>query len=197
MNSEDQKTSGYIGDSAVIDKLFRRDENGLKEASKAYEKGLLHFSSRFLKDERDREEALSDTYLRLWNSIPPTRPHSLKAYLYTLTRRSCIDLLRKKAKEERVCADFSESLEELSEVLPDTKDTEDEVMARELGRAISAFLKKQDARDRRIFLKRYFEACPVKETAEELGVSTSTVEKALKRLRMSLKDYLESEGYGL
>ena len=32
-------------------------------------------------DSRDVEECVSDTWLRVWNSIPPDRPDSLKAYV--------------------------------------------------------------------------------------------------------------------
>lgn len=41
-----------------------------------------------LNDTSDSEESVNDTWLAAWDSIPPTLPQSLRAYLGTLTRRT-------------------------------------------------------------------------------------------------------------
>ena len=67
-------------------------------------------------------------------------------------------------------------------------------MARELARSINGFLEGLNARSREIFLRRYYGSEKVKEMAAAMALSTSTVEKELKALRLDLKKKLESEG---
>ena len=191
MNSE------YIGDSRVVERLFQRDESGLREVESRYKKQLTAFSARFLSDTRDQEEAVNDAFMKLWNSIPPERPKSLPAYLLTLQRRASIDILRRKNRQKEVPGELLGSLSELEEILPDRKTTEDEVFSRELGRCISTFLRKQPERTRAVFMRRYYGAESIGEIAKEFFLSRSTVEKTLKNTRDSLKQYLEREGFSV
>lgn len=196
MNKDRPKTD-YIGDDRVVEQLFQRDESGLLAAEAQYRKLLTNFAGRFLADTRDQEEAVNDTFLKLWENIPPERPRHLPAYLLTLLRNTAIDLLRRKNRKKEVPREFTASLAELSEVISDNKDTEDLVMARELGRMVSAFLKAQPERVREIFMRRYYGAESVRDIAGKLSVSASTVEKLLKKTRDSLKEYLEKEGFSV
>ena len=196
MNKDRPKTD-YIGDDKVVERLFQRDESGLLAAEAQYRKWLTNFAGRFLTDIRDQEEAVNDTFLKLWENIPPERPRHFPAYLLTLLRNTAIDLLRRKNRKKEVPRELTSSLAELSEVLADNKDTEDLVMARELGRMVSAFLKAQPERVREIFMRRYYGAESVRDIAVKLSVSSSTVEKLLKKTRASLKEYLEKEGFSV
>ncbi|MBR6322593.1 MAG: RNA polymerase sigma factor [Lachnospiraceae bacterium] len=196
MSTNDPKAE-YIGDNNVVERLFQRDESGLRQAEDRYKPQLTLFASRFLSDARDREEAVNDAFLKLWNSIPPARPRSLPAYLLTLQRRAAIDILRRKNRQKEVPAELSASLSELDEILPDRESTEDVVLSRELGRAVSAFLRKLPERERTVFMRRYYGAESVKEIAEAFSVSVSTVEKTLKKTRDGLKEHLEREGFSV
>ncbi len=187
----------YIGDSKVIERLFQRDESGLREAESRYKKQLTAFSGRFLSDSRDQEEAVNDAFLKLWNSIPPEKPGNLPAYLLTLQRRAAIDILRRKNRQKEVPRELLGSLSELGEILPGRESTEDEVLSRELGRCISAFLRKLPERNRAVFMRRYYGAESIKNIAKEFSISTSTVEKVLNSTRNSLKRYLKQEGFSV
>lgn len=182
-------------DDAIVARLFERDDTALDAVQSKYALLLSSFPARFLNDPRDREEAVNDALLRLWNSVPPDKPRSLGAYLTTLLRRSAIDRLRRMSRAKDCPAALTESLDELDEILPDRSSTEDAFLSRELGRSISAFLKELPARSREIFMRRYYGAGSVKEIASALGVSASTVEKELKKLRLQLKEKLEREGF--
>ena len=67
---------------------------------------------------------------------------------------------------------------------------EAELEARELGRAISAFLAGQPERSRGVFLRRYWYGDTVEEAARWAGWSLSRTKSALFRMRKKLKDYL-------
>lgn len=190
-------SSAYPTDTALVEALFRREETALEEAGKRYGSLLKRMSSRFLTDPRDREEAESDALLKLWHAIPPHRPESLPAFLTTLMRRSAIDRQRHISRAGAIPPDCLAALDELAEILPDHRSTEDQVMARELGRSLSGFLEGLEGRRREIFLRRYYGSEKVKDMAKAMDLSSSTVEKELKALRLELKKKLESEGYTL
>lgn len=194
--SESAKTiSPPAWDEAIIEGLFRRDGAALEAAQQRYSPLLKRIISRFLKDERDREEALSDTLLRLWQAIPPHRPASLPAFLTTLSRRAAIDKQRSVSRAGAIPPDCVESLEELAELLPDRMDTEEQVLAGELAGSINRYLEELSPRRREIFLRRYYGAEPIRSMAAAMGLSLSTVEKELKLVRDDLKEKLEKEGY--
>ena len=71
---------------------------------------------------------------------------------------------------------------------------EAELEARELGRAVSAFLAGQPERNRGVFLRRYWYGDTVEEAARWAGWSLSRTKSALFRMRKKLKDYLKKEG---
>ena len=197
MESMRQQNLPYATDEALTEGLFRREEAALEAVQERYGGLMKRLVSRFLGDARDREEAVSDTMLRLWQAIPPHRPASLPAFLTTLARRAAIDRQRHNSRAGAVPGDCLTALDELAELLPSDSGTEDELMAKELGRCLNTFLAEQKPRRREIFLRRWYGAEAVREMAAAMGVSTSTIEKELKALRHSLKKKLESEGFAV
>lgn len=186
-----------ISEAALLRLFEERQEEAIQETKARYGPFLEQFSARFLGDGRDREEAISDALLGLWNAIPPHKPLSLKAFLTTLIRRACVKRLRDQNRKKEVPREHLLALEELEEVLPDTGEVEDELLAQELSRTLEDYLWEQEPRRRKIFLLRYYESRPVAEVAELLSVSRSTVEKELKTLRTTLRERLEKEGYAI
>ena len=47
--------------------------------------------SNILSDVRDVEECINDTYLRVWNSIPPQKPARLDSYLARIAHNIALD----------------------------------------------------------------------------------------------------------
>ena len=77
---------------------------------------------------------------------------------------------------------------------PQPGGAEEQAEAAELGRAISAFLRELGEGPRTAFLRRYWYADTVEETAGHLGWSLSRTKSVLFRTRKKLKAYLEQEG---
>ena len=81
----------------------------------------------------------------------------------------------------------------MEECIPAGASAEQALEAEELGKAVSAFLRKADEEQRFIFIRRYWHLEPFSEIAEKLGCSEGRVRLILFRLRKKLKKYLESE----
>ena len=83
--------SAAMGDQEIIQLFFQRCEEAITQTQKKYGALCRSVAQRLLTDPRDTEECVSDTYLRVWNAIPPERPRSLRAYLARITRNLALD----------------------------------------------------------------------------------------------------------
>ena len=189
MNAERAKQEEILG------MLEARDQAGAEEMMRRYGARLRAFAGHFLDDERDREEVVNDALLKAWQAIPPFRPDDLEAFLITLTRRAAISRLRHLTRRSEVPQSHLLAQQELEEVLGGVDDTESQAAAAELARLLNAFLAGLPRRDRVIFLERYYASRSIPDIARLFGLSRSTVEKTLKKVRDGLREKLESEGY--
>ena len=67
-------------EEAIIQLLFERNEAGFRFFEQKYKNLCLKLAFDITGSEQVAEECLNDLYLRLWNTIPPERPKSLKSY---------------------------------------------------------------------------------------------------------------------
>ena len=182
-------------DNEIIELFWRRDENAIRQTQNKYARFLIHIASGILQDRQDMEEAENDTYLRVWNAIPPDRPSYFPAYLAKIMRRICIDIFRKKSAEKRGQNEYASSLDELEECVSGGSDPVDEAQAHALSAAIDRFLDSLSQRDRYLFLHRYFYAESIWEIASKTHLTENNIRVILYRTRQSLKVFLSQEGY--
>lgn len=62
-----------MDDEQILDLYFARDEQALAETDRKYGGYCYSLANGILNSEQDTEETVSDTYLKAWNTIPPTR----------------------------------------------------------------------------------------------------------------------------
>ena len=179
-------------DKKIIALLWQRAEEALDALAKKFGKGLLALARNILPDLRDAEEAVSDTYLALWNAIPPAKPNPLPPYIYRVGRNTALNRLRRDSAQKRSA--FEVSLEELSGSIAGPS-LEGRLEARILGQAIDTFLDTQSRTTRIIFLRRYWFGDTVKDISRMLAMTENAVSVRLLRTREKLKDYLAKEGY--
>ena len=60
-----------MDDKRIIRLLFDRSEQALAILARQFGARLLYTARNILGDDRDAEECVSDTYLAIWNTIPP------------------------------------------------------------------------------------------------------------------------------
>ncbi len=64
-------------DSKIIDLFFERSQQAVMELSAKYEKLVFRIAMNVLRNNEDAFECVNDTYLGVWNTIPPQRPYPL------------------------------------------------------------------------------------------------------------------------
>ncbi|MBE6981684.1 MAG: sigma-70 family RNA polymerase sigma factor [Ruminococcaceae bacterium] len=181
-------------DEKIIQLYWDREEEALSQTQAVYGSRLHGLARRFLEEE-DAREAVNDTYLAAWNSIPPQRPTHFFAYLAKLCRNRCLNLLERCSAQKR-SAQVVELTREMELCIPD-KGTLPDSDSRELGEWLNAFLAQLPKERRVIFLRRYWFGDSVAQIASQLGITQSKVKTGLHRTRNQLRTYLERKGVSL
>lgn len=176
----------------VIRALESRDSTVLVEIEKNYGALMRKLASNLGLNPSDTEECINDVVLEVWNTIPPAKPTSIRAYVCMLMRRTSIDRIRYNTAEKRKNTVYLEAMEELASVF----DVESAVIDKAcISKALNVFLGKQTAQNREIFIRRFFEFEGTKSIAADLMLSANAVDKRLTRMRSELKQILNEWGY--
>ena len=136
-----------MNDPEIIELYFKRDEKAIEETDAKYGKLCYRIAYNILNNHEDSEECVNDTYLGVWNAIPPTRPNNFVAFVCRITRNLSLNHLEKMSRQKRSAATVV-SLDELAEVLPDDS-IADGFSDEDISKAISDFLRSEneDARN--------------------------------------------------
>ena len=181
-------------DDGIIRLYWQRSDQAIAETDAVYGGYCYSVAYRVLNSDQDAEESVNDTYLAVWNAIPPTWPENLKAFLGQITRRLAVTRLRRATRLKRGGGEAVFAIEELAECTPDGFDVEGKVEAKELAKAIEKFLDSLPERERHMFVARYWHVLPVSEIACRLGMKQGAVKTALHRQRKKLMEELKKEG---
>lgn len=178
-------------DSDIISLLWARAENAIAVLAGAYGRRLYFTAMNILDSPQDAEECVNDTYLAVWNEIPPQRPNPLAGFVYKIGRNTALNRLRSNQAQKRNSR-YDLSLEELNDCIPGPA-FEERLDARALGRAIDRFLSTQSRQNRILFLRRYWFGDSLRDVASVAGLSENATAVRLSRIREKLKDYLIKE----
>ena len=181
-------------DAGIIELLFARSEQGIRELDAKYGGTCRRLSYNIVNDWQDAEECVSDTWLSAWNAIPPTRPSPFSAFLGRITRNLSIDRWRRNRAMKRGGCQMELALEELKDCVSGAGSLESDLIRRETLGAVNRFLGELNTVERNVFLCRYWYLESTQEIAEHSGFSQTKIRTMLHRLRGRLDTYLEKEG---
>ena len=182
-----------MDDTQILALYWARDSQAIAETERRYGAACRSLARRILRSAEDAEECVNDSYLRLWNRIPPERPDSLSSYLLRTVRNLSLDRLRMRGAAKRGGSAVTVSLEELRQVTGGSS-AESGLLAQELGRAVDRFLRTQSETARNVFLRRYYFFDTRSEIASRCGIPAAQVSVLLSRTRKRLRAYLTEEG---
>lgn len=183
-----------MDDLNIIELYQKRDQSAITHTQMKYGAYCTEVAWRILGNIQDAEECVNDTYLRAWNTIPPARPACLRSFLAKITRNIALNRYRDSHTQKRGGGEIEVALEELGDCISDGDSLTDEYLRREMSEYINTFLKKLSAKERNIFLCRYYFFYSVAQIAQGQGVSEAYVRTSLSRTRRKLQNYLAKEG---
>ena len=173
-------------DSGIVALFWNREERAINEFNNKYGRLCFSMAKNITGSDESAEECLSDLTMRLWTSIPPERPGSLKAFALRIIRNIAISVFR------------SEHAKKRSAVIVELEECESETAVfgedQDLTALLNEFLETLDRESAKVFLKRYLYSEPVKTIAADMGVRENRVSKILMKTREKLKVFLAERG---
>lgn len=182
-----------MDDQEIINLFYARSEQAIAELIKKHGPSVRKITANILRDPLDAEESANDTYLRIWNLIPPEVPQSLRAFACSIARNAALSRYRADTAQKRN-SHYDQALDELEECIPSGDSVEGELEAKELSRCINGYLGKLNYDDRYLFVRRYYYADSVAAIAESMHLTPHRVSVRLFRVREKLHQNLRKEG---
>ena len=170
--------------------------NSFNEIYTSYYKKSFFFAKSYVHNDLAAEDIASESLIKLWEKLKTEKIDYIEPLLLTILKNKALDYL----KHEEVKRTAFESMvdwhqQELSIRISTLESCDpNEIFSDEVESIIWETLKLIPEQTQRIFLLSRFENKSNKEIAELMGISVKGVEyhisKALKALRITLKDYL-------
>lgn len=182
-----------MDDQTIITLFHARSERAISELIEKYGASVKAVAANILRDPLDVEECINDTYLRIWNAIPPETPRSLGAFACGVARNAALNRFHANTAQKRNSF-YDVALDELEEYVPALSGVESELEAKELSRCINAYLGQLNYDDRFVFVRRYYYGDPVSAIAQAMHLPPHRVSVRLFRIREKLQLYLRKEG---
>ena len=180
-------------DKRIIALYQARNEDAIEMTDVHYGSFSRTLSYRIVHSHEDAEDCVNDSYLKLWDTIPPTVPKSLKAYLGRIVRNISLTLFRKKKAEKRD-EDANVLLSELEDCIPANNDVEQALEHKILLQLLEQWLRSEKEENRKLFVLRYWYGESVEALAARFQLSESKVADRLYRMRNRLKTSLKERG---
>lgn len=141
----------------------------LERALEEYEKALIGYAYNLLGNIETAKEVVQDCLVKLCHQDPSQIEKNLKAWLYTVCRNGCYDILRKESKRR-----FSDP--EILESLPDKLASPDEQLEhQEKYEQATALLERLSENQREVIVLKIQQGLSYKEIEKVTGLSQSNI----------------------
>ena len=90
-----------MDDKHITGLLFDRSERALAILAQKFGPRLFLTARNILGNTQDAEECVSDTYLTIWNAVPPQQPNPLSGFVFKTGRNLALKRLRHNTATKR------------------------------------------------------------------------------------------------
>ena len=155
---------------------------------------------RMLASYDEAEDAVQEAFARAWRSRTTFDGQNMRAWLYKIATRVCLDAIRARSRRRIGQASYADLPwltpypdRLLDEVAPSADEPEVSAVAREtIELALLAALQALPPRQRAAFIAREVLGLPAAEIAELLDSSVAAINSALQRARATMREHLPS-----
>ncbi len=175
-----------ICDFELITRIKEGDELAFRLVFDSYSSKLYYFSLKFLKEKEPCQEVVQEVFMNLWiNREKLDTQYPIAPYLYTITRRLTLNVLRQVASSQIAMEKMWLNLQTT------TNETEEYVFMEDLERFTEQVLVSLPKQQQLVYRMSRQQELSFDEIAEELNISRNTVKNhlvsALKTLRTQLQ----------
>ncbi|MBD1420122.1 RNA polymerase sigma-70 factor [Sphingobacterium chuzhouense] len=180
MSREDLNTDQYLWQAVI-----NSDEQAFTELYQKYSSTLYIVAFKLLKNKEACEDIIQDVFVHLWLRRGKLHILNIKSYLYRAVKNKVIDLVRKNK--------YHIELDEVQELIA-SECADSALLNKEIESAIEKSVNELPAKCAQIISLKKNQSLSNKEIAEQLNISTKTVENqttiAIKKLKISLANKL-------
>lgn len=162
-----------------------------------YYQQFVYFAMGYIKDETKSEDFVSEAFSIYWEKkemLPKdTNP---QGYILTIIKNKCLNYLQHKNIKLKAAQEISEHAQWILDTSINTLEACDPytIFSQEILQIIESTIDKLPIKTKQIFKMSRFEDLSHQEIAQQLDLSTKSIEyhitKALKELRITLRDFL-------
>lgn len=172
----------------ILEKMVAGDEHALKHFFDTYYDDLCNFANTYLHDETLAEDIVQEIFIHFWeNKASLQIVSSVKAYLYTASKNKSLNHIRNQKNQHRIIAQLGDSAD------AKISDLDHYLEAEELSRLIQKAIESLPVQCRRVYELSRNAALSHSEIANQLGISSKTVENqvtiALRKIKEFLRPY--------
>jgi len=178
-----------------LEALRAGDRSEFARLVDAYSSPIYRLGLRMLGREQDAEDVLQNTFIQAFTHIAKFEGRSsLSTWLYRIAVNEALMLLRRERPEISIEAASSDDQDEIAPTLfvdwgalP-----EEELLSAEGKKALDKAIQNLPETLRMVFSLRDIQDLSIKETAETLGLTETTIKTRLLRARLSLREQLST-----
>ena len=182
-----------MDDKEIVELFWLRDPQAIEVSQEKYAPSCQSLAEHLLGSFEDGQECVNDALHRAWETIPPQRPDSLRAYLKKIVRNLAIDRWRSQTAQCRG-GELSALSLEMEDCLPTAPSAEAVAEGQEITACMNRWLDSLPREDRLMFVCRYWYGDSLDKLAGRFGGSPNRLAQKLYRLRGGLRWALEKEG---
>lgn len=172
-------------DNNLVSQLRKNNIEAFDKLFHKYSTKLYSFAFSLLKNEEDSKEIVQEAFLKIWskrNVIDSSK--SFKSFLFTISYNLIVDQLRAKLKDKQFRIFLKEHFSSNSINIIDNSDYD--TLKKQIEKAVEELPEKR----KMIYKLSRFEGLPNKKIAEQLGITSKTVENqiylSLKHIKLRL-----------
>ena len=167
------QVAGTTGEEVAMETIFARikdgDERAFERVFRAFYRPLCDYAVTMLGSEEDAEDVVQDLFTRVWADRQGMEvQESVKSYLFTAVRFGALNVLKRRAVEQKHSASLAEFIEDLQR-----QDYSEEETRR--VESIKEVLQTLPAQCRTVFTMSCLEGKKYSEIAGKLGITVNTV----------------------
>lgn len=175
-----------IADQGLAASIRNSNQGVFELVFKFYYSGLVVYADKIVQNIDVSEDIVQSVFMKLWETRETIEIRSFRSYFIQCVKNRCIDHIRNQQVKDR----FDHRIRETDQFV-----TDDDLWTKtDLSELIDQSVESLPPRCREIFRMSRYENLKIAEIADQLQISTRTVEtqisKALKILRLKLIDYL-------
>ena len=181
----------------IFKRLKEGDEASFEIVFKSYFERLVSFANEYVYDKEIARGIAQETFVKLWEKRANINTEAnINAYLYTLTKNSCLSYLRHLKTKQRYFEKRKKEFEDLMLNYDALSQLNiDGIDFNSIEKIIKETVESMPPRCKEVFTLSRFEELSNKKIAEKLEISVKAVEannsRAIKMLRKNLKNYIQ------